>query len=135
MARLDGGDPAYLAGLLAGTAHAVERARQQQAVSVVWTGPESSVTTSRMTAATVIYLIAEARYEILLVSFAKQTEPGISAALKAASAQGVSIRLLAEKSCRQPLAAALSVTGARLPRKRQRTDSWWPGYGRAAISP
>jgi cardiolipin synthase A/B len=102
LAKLDRCDPAYLAGLLAGAARAVERAHRHQSVSVVWTGPESSVTTSRLTAATVIDLIAEARHEILLVSFATQTEPGISAALKAASAQGVSITLLAESHADNP---------------------------------
>ena len=67
--------------MLAGAARAVERARQHQSIDVVWTGPESGVTSSRLTAATVIELIAEARHEILLVSFATQTEPLISAAL------------------------------------------------------
>ncbi len=67
--------PAYLAGLLAGAAHAVERARSRQSVQVAWTGPSSGATSSRLTAAAVINLIAEARAEILLVSYATQTEP------------------------------------------------------------
>src|SRR5207245_2074013 len=52
-ARLVSSDRGYLAGLLAGAARAIERARQHQALSVVWTGPESGITTSRLTAATV----------------------------------------------------------------------------------
>jgi hypothetical protein len=49
--RLAYAEPAYLSGMLAGAAHAVSRARQQQSVSVVWTGPESGVSSSRLTAA------------------------------------------------------------------------------------
>jgi phosphatidylserine/phosphatidylglycerophosphate/cardiolipin synthase-like enzyme len=97
LARLDDGGPGYIAGLLAGAARAVERARRYQSVRVVWTGPESGIWTSRLTAATVIDLIAAARHELLLVSFATQTEPGISAALDAASARGVAITLLTER--------------------------------------
>jgi phosphatidylserine/phosphatidylglycerophosphate/cardiolipin synthase-like enzyme len=102
LSRLDRVDPIYLAGLLDGTARAVERAHHHQSVDVVWTGPESGVATSRLTAATVIDLIEQAHHEILLVSFATQTEPGISAALEAASARDVSITLLAERHADNP---------------------------------
>ena len=102
LARLDGGDPGYVAGLLAGAARAVERVRRYQSVSVVWTGPESGIWTSRLTAATVIDLIAAAGRELLLVSFATQTEPGISAALDVASARGVAITLLTERHADNP---------------------------------
>jgi phosphatidylserine/phosphatidylglycerophosphate/cardiolipin synthase-like enzyme len=95
--RLMYAEPAYLAGLLAGAARAVSRSRRRQSVSVVWTGPESGVTSSRLTAAALIDLIGEARSEILLVSFATQTEPSISAALSSAVARGVTVTLLAER--------------------------------------
>jgi cardiolipin synthase A/B len=87
----------YLTGLLAGTARAVERARRYQSVSVVWTGPESGESSSRLTAAAVIELINAARSEILLVSYATHTEPSISTALSAAVARGVAVTLLAER--------------------------------------
>jgi cardiolipin synthase len=99
---LDRVDPVYLAGLLDGAARALEHARQHHSIDVVWTGPESGITTSRLTAATVIDLIEQAHHEILLVSFATQTEPGISAALQAAAARGVSITLLAERHADNP---------------------------------
>lgn len=103
-------EPAYMSGLLAGAAHAVSRARQHQAVSVVWTGPESGVSSSRLTAATVIDLINEARSEILLVSYATQTEPSISVALSAAAARGVAVTLLAERNADNPsYASSLSL--------------------------
>jgi cardiolipin synthase len=95
--RLACTEPAYLSGLLAGAARAVERARQHETVSVVWTGPESGVSSSRLTAAAVSDLINAARSEILLVSYATQTEPSIKAALSAATARNVAITLLAER--------------------------------------
>jgi len=95
--RLAHAEPAYLSGMLAGAAHAVSRARQQQSVSVVWTGPESGVSSSRLTAAAVIDLINTARSEILLVSYATHSEPSIKAALSAATARNVAVTLLAER--------------------------------------
>ncbi len=95
--RLSYAEPAYLAGLLTGTARAVERARRHQSVSVVWTGPESGISSSRLTAAAVIELINAARSEILLVSYATHSEPSISTALSAAAARGVVVTLLAER--------------------------------------
>lgn len=100
--KLNTADPAYIAGLLDGAARAVERAHQHQSIHVVWTGPEAGATSSRLTAAAVIGLIAEARDEILLVSFATQAEPLVSAALEAASVRGVMITLLAESHADNP---------------------------------
>jgi cardiolipin synthase len=95
--RLARTEPLYVSGLLTGAAGAVSRARQHQATSVVWTGPESGVSSSRLTAAAVIDLISEARSEILLVSYATHTEPSIREALSAATARNVAVTLLAER--------------------------------------
>jgi len=95
-------EPAFLAGLLIGAAKAVVQTRRSQSVSVVWTGPASHVTNSRLTAATVVDLIARARSTILLVSFATRTEQAISAALQAAAGRGVEIILLAERHADNP---------------------------------
>jgi len=105
--RLASAESAYLAGLLTGTARAVERARRHQSVSVVWTGPESGVSSSRLTAAAVIELINAARSQILLVSYATHTEPSISTALSAAVARGVTVTLLAERHQDNPSYTAL----------------------------
>ena len=109
-------ESAYLSGLLTGAARAVERARQHQSVSVVWTGPESGVSSSRLTAAAVIDLINAARSEILLVSYATHTEPSISAALSAAVARDVAVTLLAERHAGQPV---LHGSGHALPGPRR----------------
>jgi phosphatidylserine/phosphatidylglycerophosphate/cardiolipin synthase-like enzyme len=55
------------------------------------------VSSSRLTAAAVIDLINAARSEILLVSYATQTEPSIKAVLSAAAARNVDVTLLAER--------------------------------------
>jgi cardiolipin synthase len=102
LTRLADDPPGYLSGLLAGAARAIERARRLQALAVVWTGPESGIAISRLTAATVIDLIDAAQREILLVSYATQTEPAISAALEAAAARGVEITLLLERHADNP---------------------------------
>jgi len=108
LARLTGEDP-YLAGLLTGAARAVERAGQHQTIDVVWTGPESGITTGRLTAATVTELIRQARREILLVSYAIRTEPAIHAALINAASRGVEITLLAENSADNPAYTARGI--------------------------
>jgi len=125
--RLTYAEPAYLAGLLAGAAGAVERSRRRQSLSVVWTGPESHVTGSRLTAATVVELIGAAQAEILLVSFATQTEPAISAALHAAAERGVSITLLAERHADNPSYSGMSTPFSGLDAVRLH----WPAADRA----
>jgi phosphatidylserine/phosphatidylglycerophosphate/cardiolipin synthase-like enzyme len=125
VARLGSGDPEYLAGLLMGASRAIERKRRHQSVDVVWTGPESGVSTS-LTAATVIDLIAGARHELLLVSFATQTEPGIATALEAASARGVTITLLTERHADNPGYAQASTPFPGLNARRL----CWPGSAR-----
>jgi len=120
--QLGHADPAYLAGLLTGTARAVERVRRQQSVSVVWTGPESGVSSSRLTAAAVIELINAAQSEVLLVSYATHTEPSISTALSAAVARGVAVTLLAERHQDNPSYSAPGTPFAGLHALRLR----WP---------
>jgi cardiolipin synthase len=102
LARFAHDTPGYLSGLLSGAARAIVRARRLQSLAVVWTGPESGITTGRLTAATVIDLIDAARRDILLVSYATRTEPAISAALDAAARRGVEITLLVERHADNP---------------------------------
>ncbi len=102
IAHLGSEDPAFVAGALLGAAAAVRRARARQTIDVVWTGPESGIATGRLTAATVIGLVGEARREILLVSYATQTEPGLNVALAEAADRGVEITLVTERHADNP---------------------------------
>jgi cardiolipin synthase len=127
--QLSYAEPAYLSGMLAGAVHAVSRARQRQSVSVVWTGPESGVSSSRLTAAAVIDLINTARSEILLVSYATHNEPSIKAALSAATARHVAVTLLAERHEDNPsyTAAGTPFSGLNVLRLHWPTSSRPPG--------
>jgi len=97
LARLASGEPAYLAGLLEGTAEAVARARRRQRLDVVWTGPETGTGVGRLTAAAIVELIGQAQREVLVVSYATQSEQLIAAALDAATGRGVEVTILAER--------------------------------------
>jgi cardiolipin synthase A/B len=123
--RLRHAESAYLSGLLMGAVRAVERARHYQSVSVAWTGPESGVS-SRLTAAAVIELINAARSEILLVSYATQTEPQISAALSAAVARDVAVTLLAERHADNPSYSSAAIPFPGLEAVRL----YWPSSNR-----
>jgi len=128
LAMLPSEDPAYLAGLLAGAAEAVDRARHRQSLDVVWTGPETGSGAGRLTAATVIDLIGQARREILIVSYATHSEPAIEAALAAAAGRGVEITILAERHADNP---GYTATGTPFP-GLQALRLRWPASRRPA---
>jgi cardiolipin synthase len=94
--------PALVVGALIGATRAVTAERALQTIDVVWTGPASSVSTSRLTSAVVIELIDAASEEVLLVSFATRGEPSIAAALDRAAQRQVAITLLLERSDDNP---------------------------------
>lgn len=97
IACLDTHPGAYVAGALAAAAAITAKARDAQQIDVVWTEPYSTITTSRLTANTVISLIGEACEEIWLVSYAVRPERDIEQALSAAAARNVEITLLLER--------------------------------------
>ncbi|NUK32308.1 hypothetical protein HRW12_00655 [Streptomyces lunaelactis] len=95
-------DHGYAAGLLIGAAQARLRYRSRHHAEVVWTGPASGVQTSRLTSAVVTELIASARKELLLVSFAAFPPASLTAALDSAAARGVEVTLLLEQPADNP---------------------------------
>ncbi|MHB1595614.1 MAG: DISARM system phospholipase D-like protein DrmC, partial [Streptosporangiaceae bacterium] len=126
--RLKDTQPAYLAGLLAGAAEAVEQTRKRQQIDVVWTGPEPGHGASRLTAATVADLIGHAEREILLVTYAVSNHPAIEHALAAAAQRGVEITILAERHDDNPGYTGPGVPFPGLPALRLR----WPAASRPA---
>jgi len=121
LAKLSEQNAGYLAGLLAGAAEAIGRARQNQSLHVVWTGPETGSGAGRLTAATVIDLIGQAHREILIVSYATHSEPAIKAALTAAVARGIEITILAERHEDNP---GYTATGTPFPGLRALRLRW-----------
>ncbi|MDX6330641.1 MAG: hypothetical protein QOI83_3024 [Streptomycetaceae bacterium] len=88
----------YAAGLLLGSAQTLRRQHSGQQIDVVWTGPPSKVRTSRLTSAVVSELIDTAQSELLLVSYATFPPQSLTSALTAATARGVTVVLLLERS-------------------------------------
>lgn len=118
--------PGYLAGALAGVAELASAERRSGTVDIVWTGPSSDLRTSRLTAAVVVDLIAEARAEVLLVSFAAHTEPTIGGALHEAAGRGVTVTLLLERRDDNPAFSGQDLPFPALPARRLR----WPASAR-----
>ena len=92
---LDVGVSPLLAGALLG-ATAV-RQHDRRRVDLVWSGPDSTVDTGRLTAAVLVDLLDAARQHVLLAGFAVHTEPRVRDALHEAAARGVDITLLLER--------------------------------------
>ena len=88
---------AYAAGLLIGAAESVRRHRAAQSVDVAWTGPQSTLRTSRLTAAVVGELVDTAEHEVLLVSYAAHPTAQLLEALQRASGRGVAVTLVLER--------------------------------------
>jgi len=123
------GRGAYVGGLLEGALTERERA-STETVEVVWTGPPTDVTSSRLTIAVIAGLIAEAKREIVLVSYASYPPKPILDALLAASDRGVEIVLLAELPADRP-----GFRGIDLPMPELRcTRLHWPAAARPAGS-
>lgn len=89
------GDGLYVAGLLRGR---LETASRQATVTPVWTGPEPSNHQHRLTVAVVADLVAEAREEIVLASYAAYPSDDVVAALqRAVNERNVGLTLLLER--------------------------------------
>jgi len=88
-----------LGGLLRGRLDALE---EQVQLTPVWTGPESAAEHGRLTIAVVADLIAEAKREILLVSYATVPSEQVRQAFTAAVADGVALTLLLERPLDNP---------------------------------
>ena len=123
--RRRGSEP-FVAGALLGAARAVQQERERQKLDVVWTGPESPVTTTRLTSTVVTHLIDSAHQDLLLVSFATQAEPSIEAALQRASARGVILTMLLENPSDNPRYTTHDTPFARIRARRLA----WPAQNR-----
>lgn len=121
-----GAEPGFVAGTLLGALCAVESARAGSSIDVVWTGPHSRITTSRLTSAVVVDLIRSARDEIVLVSYAVHPPRALTEALDAAANRGVHLTLLLERPSDNPRfsSAATPFPGVRAQRLA------WPGHRR-----
>lgn len=90
----------FVAGVLLGVLSA--RQLDRRTVDVVWSGPASSVKTSRLTSAAVVELVDQAVAEVLLMSYVMHDEPGLAGALERADHRHVEITLVNERPTDNP---------------------------------
>lgn len=88
---------AALALALRATALAAERARHEQRVSTVWTGPTSSELPLRQTLGVLIQVIRAAKERLLIVSFAAYKIADVVDALHEAATRGVTIAVVVDE--------------------------------------
>lgn len=67
-------------------------------IDLVWTGPDVPGSVSRLTSSVVADLVDQATSEIVLVSYAMQSERNLASALDRAVGRGVSVHLLYERT-------------------------------------
>lgn len=88
--------PQSLAFALASTAHSYQKAKEQTAIEIVWTGPTTGVIPLRRTEQTLIEMIREAKEELLIVSFAVYDIAEIVTEMEMAIARGVAVTIVVE---------------------------------------
>lgn len=96
--HLDDATRLLVAGALLG---ALEPNPAHTRVTPVWTGPVTTAAT-RLTSAVVVELIGQAVEHVLLVGYAVQNEPTVTAALRTARARGVTMTLVLERHADNP---------------------------------
>ncbi len=77
-------------------AKSAQNHRQNEAVEIVWTGPETATANFRQTEQALLEVVNTAKSRLTVVSFAVYRIPRIQEALIAAIARGVTIRLILE---------------------------------------
>lgn len=90
------GDAAALALALRAASLAHRHARDEQRVSLVWSGPDAAGTPMRRTEQALCEVIAEARHHLLVTSYTVVAVPAVNRALEEASARNVAITLVVE---------------------------------------
>lgn len=87
-----------VAGMLDAASGAAQRLRSEQQLSVVWTGPPTGHVPVRATAMALLDLIADAKHELLLVSFAAYKVQVLVEAITQAVQRGVKVRFILDSS-------------------------------------
>lgn len=90
--------PVELAGLLVGASYGYHRARSEETVELIWTGPSSELVATRKTEQALLQVIKSAHEKLFLTSFVAYDVASIMAALHDAASRGVAISMLLESS-------------------------------------
>jgi phosphatidylserine/phosphatidylglycerophosphate/cardiolipin synthase-like enzyme len=90
--------PAELAAMLAAASAAYHRAKGEQEIELVWTGPSSKLIATRKTEQALLQVIDAAKSRLFITSFVAYDVGSIMKALKRAIERGVEISMLLESS-------------------------------------
>lgn len=85
-----------LAGMLIGASYAYHKAKAEEVVDLVWTGPSSELVATRKTEQALLQVIKAARTKLFLTSFVAYEVKSIIEALGQAMANGVELSMLLE---------------------------------------
>ena len=88
--------PQAVAAALVTASYIAKKRREEQAVEVVWTGPDQSVIPLRRTEQAILQVLNSAQSRILLVSYAVYSIPNIQDAVVRAAKRGVTITVIVE---------------------------------------
>lgn len=90
--------PAELAGMLEGAAAAYHRAKAEQEIELVWTGPPSKLIATRKTEQALLEVINAATTKVFITSFVAYDVASVMNALGMAIGRGVQVSMLLEAS-------------------------------------
>jgi phosphatidylserine/phosphatidylglycerophosphate/cardiolipin synthase-like enzyme len=90
--------PAELGAMLTAGSAAYHRAKGEQEIELVWTGPSSQLIATRKTEQALLEVIGAARAKIFITSFVAYNVAAIMSALHSATDRGVEISMLLESS-------------------------------------
>lgn len=85
-----------LAGMLIGASYAYHKAKSEEVVDLVWTGPSSELVATRKTEQALLQVIKAARSKLFLTSFVAYEVKSIIEALNQAIESGVALSMLLE---------------------------------------
>lgn len=100
-----------LAGMLVGAGDAYRRARSEELVDLVWTGPSSELVATRKTEQALLQVIQGARSKLFLTSFVAYDVPSIMTALTAAIEKGATLSMLLESDAAHGGGVSFDVIG------------------------
>jgi cardiolipin synthase A/B len=103
--------PAELAGMLMGASAAYHRAKAEQEIELVWTGPSSKLVATRKTEQALLQVINAARSRLYITSFVAYDVASIMEALEKAIARGVRVSMLLEASDKQGGGVSIDAIG------------------------
>jgi cardiolipin synthase A/B len=87
-----------LAGMLLGASHAYHKAKSEESVDLIWTGPSSELVATRKTEQALLQVIQAAKSKLFLTSFVAYQVTSIIEALDGAMKNGVALSMLLESA-------------------------------------